>query len=159
MTVRFERETFISAPRDLVFDLSLDVDAHRASMSASNERAIAGVTSGRIGLGEQVTWRATHFGIPFRMTSRVTALERPDRFVDEQVRGPFRSFHHEHVFEDAEDGTRMVDRVRFDAPLGPIGQLVERAVLGRYLPHLIEVRGAYLKAEAERRHRGDETGG
>lgn len=114
---------------ELVFDLSLDVDAHRASMSSSNERAIAGVTSGRIGLGETVTWRATHFGIPFIMTSRVTALERPHRFVDEQVRGPFQAFHHEHIFEPLDGATRMIDRIQFAAPVGPIGRLAERAVL------------------------------
>jgi ligand-binding SRPBCC domain-containing protein len=153
MTVRFEHETMIGAPQEAVFDLSLDIDAHRASMSASGERAIAGVTSGRIGLGQDVTWRATHFGIPFTMTSRVTELERPHRFVDQQVDGPFRSFHHEHLLTSAGAGTLMTDRVQFDAPLGVVGRLVEWAVLGRYLRHLIEVRGEYLKAEAERRHR------
>lgn len=67
-------------------------------METSGEQAIGGVTSGSIALGETVTWRARHFGIWFTMTSRITSLERPNRFVDEQVRGPFRSFHHEHVF-------------------------------------------------------------
>jgi ligand-binding SRPBCC domain-containing protein len=153
MTVCFELECWIAAPREVVFDLSLDVDAHRASMASSNERAIAGVTAGRIGLDEEVTWRATHIGIPFTMTSRVTELERPSRFVDQQVKGPFRSFHHEHRFEVTGDGgTRMIDRVRFDAPLGVIGRVVERAVLGRYLRRIITARGAFLKAEAERRH-------
>lgn len=153
MTVRFEHETTIEAPVELVFDLSLDIDAHRASMSASNERAVAGVTSGHIGLGQTVTWRATHFRIPFTMTSRVTELERPHRFVDEQVRGPFRSFHHEHVFEALDDATRMVDRIRFVAPVGPLGWLVERAVLASYLHKLIADRGEYLKAEAEHKSR------
>lgn len=46
MTVRFRHETRIDAPIELVFDLSLDIDAHRASMASSNERAIAGVTTG-----------------------------------------------------------------------------------------------------------------
>lgn len=150
MTVRFEHETLMDAPVEVVFDLSLDIDAHRSSMSASNERALAGVTSGRIGLGETVTWRATHFGIPFTMTSQVTALERPHRFVDEQVAGPFRAFHHEHLFEPTDRGTRMVDRIRFEAPLGAVGRLVERAVLASYLQKLIAVRGQYLKAAAER---------
>lgn len=127
MTVEFQRETLIEAPVELVFDLSLDIDAHRFSMSPSNEQAIAGVTAGRIGLGETVTWRATHFGIPFTMTSKITALERPHRFVDEQIRGPFATFHHEHLFETVAAQVRMVDRVRFDAPLGPVGRLVERA--------------------------------
>ena len=154
MTVRFEHQTRIEAPVELVFDLSLDIDAHRASMSTSKERAIAGMTSGRIGLGETVTWRATHFCIPFTMTSRVTELERPHRFVDEQVSGPFRVFHHEHLFDDALDGaTRMIDRIQFDAPLGPIVRLAERAVLASYLQKLIAVRGQSLKAEAERRNR------
>jgi ligand-binding SRPBCC domain-containing protein len=153
MTLRFEHETRIEARVELVFDLSLDIDAHRASMWASNERAIAGVTSGRIGLGETVTWRATHFRIPFTMTSRVTELARPHRFVDEQVRGPFRSFHHEHLFEAHDGVTRMIDRIRFDAPGGPIGRLVERDMLASYLQKLIAVRGEYLKAEAERRNR------
>src|SRR5918995_2681387 len=76
MTVRFEHETRIEAPAKLVFDLSLDIYAHRALMAASNERAIAGMTSGPIGLGDTVTWRAIHFRIPFTMTSRVTELER-----------------------------------------------------------------------------------
>lgn len=151
MTVRFEHVTEVVAPLELVFDLSLDVDAHRDSMSASNERAIAGVTSGSIGLGESVTWRATHFRIPFTMTSRVTELDRPHRFVDEQVRGPFRAFRHEHVFEARRAVTHMTDRIEFDAPAGPIGRLVERAVLASYLQRLIAVRGGYLKAEAERR--------
>jgi ligand-binding SRPBCC domain-containing protein len=156
MTVRFEHETLIDATAEIVFDLSLDIDAHRFSMSAANERAIAGVTTGQIGLGETVTWRAKHFRIPFTMTSKVTALERPHRFVDEQVRGPFRSFHHEHLIETADGGSRMVDRIRFDAPIGPIGRLVERVVLRAYLSKLIAVRAQYIKAEAERRSRGED---
>jgi ligand-binding SRPBCC domain-containing protein len=151
VTIEFEQVTRIDASIEVVFDLSLDIDAHLASMSESGERAVAGVTSGQLGLGETVTWRARHFGIPFTMTSKITAWERPRRFVDEQVRGPFRSFHHEHRFEALDGTTTMTDRIRFDAPLGPIGRLVERVVLGRYLHKLIAERGQYLKAEAERR--------
>lgn len=151
MTVEFEHVTTIAAPIEVVFDLSLDIDAHLASMADSGERAIAGTTSGLIGLGETVTWRARHFGIPFTMTSKVTEWERPHRFVDEQIRGPFREFHHEHRFEAVDGTTVMTDRVRFDAPVGPIGRVVEHLVLGRYLYKLIDERGQYLKAEAERR--------
>ena len=102
MAVTFECKTTIEASQPAVFDLSLSVDAHLESMAGSKERAIAGVTAGPIGLGEEVTWRAVHFGVPFRMTSRVTELERPRRFVDEQVRGPFHWFRHEHLFDGNE---------------------------------------------------------
>jgi ligand-binding SRPBCC domain-containing protein len=151
MTVSFEHVTVIDAPVELVFDLSRDIDVHLASMATSGERAVAGVTSGRIGLGESVTWRARHFGIPFTMTSRVTEYDRPRRFVDEQVAGPFARFRHEHRFDSAGDATVMTDRLDFDAPLGPLGDVVEWVILGRYLRRLIEQRGRFLKAEAERR--------
>ena len=149
MTVEFVVTTELTAPIEVAFDLSLDIDLHLASMRASGERAIAGVTTGRIGLGEEVTWRARHFNIPFTMTSRITELDRPHRFVDQQERGPFRSFRHEHQFAETGDGCRMTDLVTFVAPLGPIGRIAERAVLGRYLCHLIESRNAHL-ADAAR---------
>lgn len=84
------------------------------------------------------------------MTSRIAELDRPHRFVDEQVRGPFRRFRHEHRFEASDVGTRMVDRITFDAPLGPVGRATETLVLGRYMRRLIEVRGQHLKCVAER---------
>jgi ligand-binding SRPBCC domain-containing protein len=141
--VEFEVRTALAAPRAMVFARCLDIDAHVASMARSRERAIAGVTTGRIGLDEEVTWRAWHFGIPFRMTSRITELDTPLRFVDEQVRGPFASFRHEHMFTESTDGTVMIDRVRFAAPFGVLGRAAE-LVLGPYLRRLITARNAHL---------------
>lgn len=145
-------ETLISAPPVRVFDLSLDVDAHVASTPGSRERAIAGVTTGVLGDGDEVTWQAWHLGLRFRMTSRITAYERPHRFVDEQVRGPFARFRHEHRFEPHADGTLMVDDIRFDAPFGPVGRLAERLVLDGHLRRLIETRNAILAEMAESTH-------
>ena len=59
------------------FDLSLSVAAHLASMTRSRERAIGGITSDFLGLGDEITWRAWHFGVPWRLTSRITAFDRP----------------------------------------------------------------------------------
>lgn len=147
MTVSFRVVTELDVPPARAFALSLDIGAHERSMAASSERAVAGTTSGTIGLGETVTWRARHFGIVWRMTSRITSLEEPDRFVDEQVRGPFARFHHVHRFERSARGTRMVDEIEFRAPLGPLGRLAERVALARYLPRLIAERNASLAAE------------
>ena len=150
MTITFDLETRIAALPAAVFDASLDIDAHLASMEESGEEAVGGVMSGLIGLGETVTWRAKHFGITWKMTSKITELERPHRFVDEQQRGPFRRFHHEHLFEEVPDGTLMRDHIEFDAPLGPLGDIVERLILGAYLPKLIAERNTYLRTELER---------
>ncbi|WP_007510336.1 SRPBCC family protein [Pseudofrankia saprophytica] len=144
MTVSFTCRTESTLPLERLFDLARSIDAHMDSQKGARERAVGGVTSGLIGEGEEVTWRARHFGLPITMTSRVTALEFPVRFVDEQVKGPFKSFRHVHEFEATSGGTVMTDRVRFTAPLGPLGRLVERLVLGRYLERLIVDRGHFL---------------
>jgi ligand-binding SRPBCC domain-containing protein len=151
MTVELVLRTIVDAAPDVVFAASLDVDAHVASMSASGERAVGGVSSGQLGLGDTVTWRARHLGVVWRMTSRVDELDPGRRFVDEQVHGPFARFRHEHVFEADGGGTRMTDLVSFRAPLGPLGRLAEKLVLARYLEHLLRDRNAYLKALVEGR--------
>jgi ligand-binding SRPBCC domain-containing protein len=131
-------------PKSELFDLARSIDAHKLSMSGSREEAVAGVTSGLISLGEEVTWRAWHFGLPLRMTSRITAMDTPDYFVDEQVKGPFRSFRHVHEFTNDEAATLMVDRIEFTAPFGPLGRLAEKLFLARYLRNLIESRNQHL---------------
>ena len=151
-------ETRSAAPPAACFSLSLSVDAHTSSMQGSQERAVAGVTSGELRAGETVTWRARHFGIPWRMTSRITEYEAPHRFVDEQVAGPFAHWRHEHRFEAADPSgasTRMIDLVEFASPLGPLGALADRLVLRRYMSRLLARRNAWLRAELDpRRTRG-----
>lgn len=146
--VRFELSSVLPVHIDAAFDLSLSIDVHVDAFAGSHEQAIGGTTQGQIELGEFVTWRARHFGRTWTMTSMITEWERPRRFVDEQHEGPFKSFRHEHLFASVQAGTHMIDRVEFVAPFGPIGRLAERAVLDRYLQHLIGVRNAFLVAAA-----------
>jgi ligand-binding SRPBCC domain-containing protein len=145
MPVKFECITELALSPFISFDLSRSVDAHIASMAQSGERAIGHSASGLLGLGEEITWRAWHFGVPWELTSRITAFDPPLRFVDEQIRGPFHSFRHEHLFESVGGGTRMTDIVEFEAPGGWLGRLAERPVLGPYVHNLIDQRNAYLK--------------
>ncbi|MHA7304060.1 SRPBCC family protein [Arthrobacter sp. TMN-49] len=149
MAASFECVTRTSMSRAELFDLSRSIDAHTESMAHSRETAIAGVRSGLLGLGQEVTWRAWHFGIPLRMTSRITQLNAPSCFVDEQVKGPFLYFKHVHDFRKDAAGTNMTDRIEFAAPLGPLGRFVEKVVLTRYLKKLIETRNVYLVSGAQ----------
>jgi ligand-binding SRPBCC domain-containing protein len=112
--VSFEVVTAIAASPRRVFDLSLEVEVHTVSMAGSGEQAVGGVTSGRMKLGDVVTWKARHFDLTWRMTSRITACDPPGCFVDEQVRGPFQRWRHVHCFEsDGNGGTIMRDVVDF----------------------------------------------
>src|SRR5262245_9449050 len=94
----FELKTDIRAPVERVFDLSRSIDLHRESMGKTGESAVGGVTTGLIGPGESVTWQARHFGVWQRLTSRITAFDRPHHFRDSMVQGAFARFDHDHHF-------------------------------------------------------------
>ncbi len=141
--------TRVAAPPARCFDLGRDVDLHQRSTAASRERAVAGVTSGLLGAGDEVTWEARHFAVWQRLTSRITEFDPPKRFVDEMVRGAFARCRHEHQFLSVPEGTDRVDIVDYTAPLGPLGRLADGLFLMRYMTRLLRERNAYLKRAAE----------
>ena len=97
---KIELKTEIKAEKEIVFDLSRSIDLHKISTEHTNEEAIAGKTSGLIGMNETVTWRAKHFGIYQKLTSKITEYNRPNNFTDEMQKGAFSEFKHEHHFEE-----------------------------------------------------------
>jgi ligand-binding SRPBCC domain-containing protein len=144
-----ELTTSITAPIDRVFDLSRSIDLHTNSTSSTGERAIAGVTSGLIGPGEEVTWRARHFGVWQSLTVRVTVFERPTHFADAMVRGAFRRMEHLHYFEPSATGTTMRDVFTFESPLGILGRIADFLFLSRYMQSFLVERNRVIKATAE----------
>lgn len=143
-------ETLIQAPPERCFDLARDVDLHTASVAMTGERAVAGVTSGLMGLGDWVTWEATHFGLRQRLTAVITSFERPFAFVDEMQAGIFARFRHTHRFEPVAQGTRMVDVFNYTSPLGPLGALADSLFLEEYMRAMLIARCLHLKEVAER---------
>lgn len=146
-TIRLE--TRIQAPVEVCFDLARSVDAHCLSVAGTRERAVAGVTTGLLELGAVVTWEAVHFGLRLRLTVKITEFERPRRFVDERVHGPFAALKHVHEFLPAEGGTVMRDVFQYALPCGPLGRLADRLLVHRYLTRLLSSRNRELKRMAE----------
>lgn len=139
----------IAAPQQRCFDLARSIDIHVQSTARSSERAVAGVTSGLIGLDQEVTWEARHFGVRQRFTSRITAFEPPGYFRDEMVRGAFSRFVHDHHFVADGSRTQMIDRLEFEAPGGILGRVVDRIVLSGYLRRFLIERNDVIKTIAE----------
>lgn len=142
-------ETYINAPIERCFDLSVSVDLHAHSMAHARERPIAGVTSGMMSLSDPVTWEAVHFGLKLHLTSKITAYARPNRFSDEMIKGAFRELHHTHEFIPQPPGTLMRDVFTFRAPLGLLGRRTETLFLNRYIKTLLLTRNRYLKQIAK----------
>jgi ligand-binding SRPBCC domain-containing protein len=144
-----ELVTQIRAPQERCFDLARSVDIHITSTARTGERAIEGVTHGLLGLHQEVTWQATHFGVKQRFTSKITAFDRPRYFQDTMQRGAFSQFVHDHEFVVDDHSTAMIDRLRFASPLGALGSMVDRLVLRRYLERFLRERNVVLKDIAE----------
>jgi len=142
-------DTLINAPIQNVFDLSLDIDFHTQSASQTKEEAIAGVTSGQIGFGETVTWRAKHFGVWLTHTSIISEYQSPSFFVDEMIKGKFKKFRHEHHFNTNGQQTYMQDILCYASPFGIIGKIIDRVFLKKHLTQFLQIRNYRLKNALE----------
>jgi ligand-binding SRPBCC domain-containing protein len=141
--------TRIHAPLEICFDLARSIDLHQESMKHTGEQAVAGITEGLIELGESVTWKARHFGIVMKLTSRITEFSFPDMFVDEMVNGPFHTMKHRHIFQVKEGYTIMVDEFEYKSPLGILGKVADLIFLESYMRKLLNQRNQILKDVAE----------
>lgn len=142
-------EIEVDAPVERVFDLARCIDLHEATMSRHDERAVAGITNGLINLGETVTWQATHFGVRQKLTSQITAFDRPRHFRDSMTRGAFRRFDHDHFFEPKGARTLMRDVFDYDSPFGLVGRIADALFLEKYMREMLTERSRLIKQTAE----------
>ena len=141
--------TFIAAPVERVFDLSRSISLHQISTASTYERAVAGIVTGLINENETVTWEATHLFKKRQFTSRISVMKRPIYFIDEMIKGDFKSFKHEHHFRSVSNGTIMIDQLNFESPYGVIGKWMNAAYLKNYLEKLLTSRNDVIKEYAE----------
>jgi len=141
--------TKIKASQQTVFDVSRNIDIHQKSASKSKEKAIAGVTTGLINLNETVTWRGKHFGFYLTHKSRITAMIFYNYFTDEMEEGKFKSFKHEHFFEENNGITIMTDKLQYETPFGIFGKLFDFFLLKNHLTNFLLHRNNILKEIAE----------
>ena len=93
--------------------------------------------------GTRIDYRLTVFRFPFRWRTVFSLWEPPERFVDEQEHGPYRSWVHTHEFSDLGGGTLVRDRVRYELPWPPLGELAQPMVR-RKLNHIFDFRQAMI---------------
>lgn len=141
-------ETFIAAPIETCFDLLLTIETHEQT---GHGHAIAGTTACQLKLGDTVTWEATHFGTRQRLTSKITAYDRPYMFVDEMQQGAFQHWRHTHYFVAQAGGTLMTEDADFASPFGIIGKIFDALVLKNYMTRFLLRGNAQFKRLAEGR--------
>lgn len=142
-------KTTINAPIETCFDLARNIDIHQLSTTKTNEKAIAGRTSGLCELNDEITWQAKHFGIKQQLTVKITQLEFPYRFEDQMLKGAFKSMHHIHRFECENNQTVMHDCFKYEVPFGVFGKIFNTFVLKSYMTKFLIERNRVLKEIAE----------
>lgn len=93
-----------------------------------------------MGAGAEIRYTLRLHGVPIRWVSRIDVWEPPYRFVDVQIHGPYRLWHHTHSLEPDGEGVLMRDAVRYALPFGPLGELVHRAFVRRDLERIFDFR-------------------
>jgi ligand-binding SRPBCC domain-containing protein len=89
--------------------------------------------------GTRIDYTLTVFGLPFRWRTAFTVWDPPARFVDQQERGPYRRWVHAHDFEQRGDRTLIRDRVEYELPLPPLGELAH-PIVRRKLERIFDFR-------------------
>jgi ligand-binding SRPBCC domain-containing protein len=137
---RFGTECVLPAPRDRVFDFFSN--ARNLEQLTPPWLRFEIVTKGPIEMapGTLIDYRIYWRHIPMRWRTEIEVWEPPHRFVDRQIRGPYRLWRHEHIFVERDDGTSVIDRVEY-APFG--GTLVQRFV-ARDIDRIFAYRQAVL---------------
>jgi ligand-binding SRPBCC domain-containing protein len=135
----FERSTTIPRPPAEVFEfLSRPANLTQMTPPDLNLRLVEGPE--RLFLGAQMVLQTRRWGFAQRIVSKITAFEPNRLFTDEQIEGPFKKFAHSHVLDEVPGGTRMTDRIDFEAPGGVLGLVFTQDAIEGELEELFEYR-------------------
>jgi uncharacterized protein len=145
MTVqRFRRETIVAAPRPDVFAFFSDPRNLARITPPSLGFEIVRMPDRALRAGDRIDYVIRLLGIPVRWRTVITVWEPDHRFVDEQERGPYRSWRHEHVLTDMGTRTLMVDQVDYRVPLGVIGAVAAGWWVRRNLKVIFDYRAGAI---------------
>ena len=92
-----------------------------------------------------IDYRLSLHGVPVRWQSVIEEWRPSRRFVDRQVKGPYRKWVHTHEFEARPGGTLVRDHVRYALPLAPLGDLVAGRLVARDLGRIFAYRRSRLR--------------
>ena len=139
-TYTLQRRQFFPRPRDEVFPFFADAGNLQAITPQFLHFEYLTPLPVEMRPGTLIDYRIRLLGLPMRWRTRIDEFDPPRRFVDVQLRGPYRMWHHTHEFHEVEGGTLMIDLVRYQMPLGPLGRLVHLLLVRRLLDQIFDYR-------------------
>lgn len=141
--------SFIQAPVDRVFDLSRNLALSKLALKGGKEQILSSSAANLVNAGETITLRAKHLGKTREITSRVTDLELPNGYTEEQIKGDLKSFRHEYHFKKVENGTILIDLVEFEGPRDLLGSIAAKFFLKSYFESIVKKKNELVRQYAE----------
>ena len=140
MAYELIREQFVAADPEKIFAFFSDVA--RLGEITPEYVGLEDLTTDESPMHEGMTivHRIRWFGIPLRWSTTIEEFDPPARFVDRQISGPYGAWRHEHIFEERDNGTLVIDRVVYAMPLGIVGRVAHALLISRELRNIFEYR-------------------
>ena len=141
----FRKEQFVQVPRGRVFEFFSRPE--NLARLTPPELGFVVLTPSPIEMkhGALIDYTVRLMGIRLRWTTLITAYDPPDRFVDEQLKGPYSFWHHTHTFSEVDGGTIITDEVKYAMPFGPAGNLVHALFVRRNLQKIFRYRAKHVE--------------
>jgi ligand-binding SRPBCC domain-containing protein len=141
-TYVLEREQLVRAPLDEVFEFFSQARNLEALTPSWLRFHVLTPEAIPMHSGTVIEYRLRLRGVPLRWVSLIEEWEPGRKFVDRQLSGPYRLWHHTHEFASHPDGTLVRDRVRYQLPFGPLGAVAHVLFVRRDLDRVFEFRHA-----------------
>jgi ligand-binding SRPBCC domain-containing protein len=122
----FRSEQFVPRPLDEVFEFFSQAENLQQLTPPWLHFRILSIEPAPIGRGTLLRYSLRWRIFPIRWTTKIIEREPPHRFVDVQLKGPYKLWHHEHRFAAEGDGTRIADEVQYLLPFGILGSIAHR---------------------------------
>ncbi len=133
-------EDWLPTPLDEVFEFFADAYNLERITPPFLRFAVVGVSDRRVRRGTTIDYKLRLHGVPFRWRTRIDEWQPGVCFVDRQIKGPYRLWHHTHEFEARDGGTIVRDIVRYDLPLGLLGRAVAGGLVRRDVDEIFRYR-------------------
>ena len=141
-----ERHQRVAAPRSEVF--AFYADAANLEQMTPRGLGFTILTPQPIAMraGARIDYRIKLHGIPMTWHTLIEQFEPEVRFIDVQLKGPYALWRHTHTFADAEGGgTELGDRVVYEMPLGPLGNIAHALFVKRQLTQIFDYRERVMR--------------
>ncbi len=140
-----QREQFVPVPIERVFPFFSEAKNLEELTPAWLHFEILGTSTPEMQEGTLIDYRLRLHGVPLKWQSRIEEWKPDQRFVDVQVKGPYRDWHHTHEFQTVAGGTLLRDKVRFRLPGGLLGRCLGRPFVDADVKKIFDYRAKIIR--------------